>query len=54
MLIYFQKRELFEIHTHQKKDLPSSKKEVFEKLVDLVSFILLACLLQMRQHLFLG
>ena len=51
MLIYFQKGELFEIHTQQ-KDLPSSKKEIFEKLVDSVSFILLACLLQMRQHPF--
>ena len=51
MLIYFQKGEIFEFLLN-KKDLPSSKKEVFEKLVDLVSFILPACLLQMRQHPF--
>ena len=51
MLIYFQKGEIFEFLLN-KKDLPSSKKEVFENLINLVSFILPACLLQMQQHPF--
>mgnify|MGYP007111899015 CR=1 FL=1 len=53
MLIYFQKGEIFEFLLN-KKDLPSSKKEVFEKVVDSLSFILPACLLQMQQRLFPG